>query len=220
MMSETVGPADLAPTGFLDADHPLVHDFAHDVVVGAQSDAERASRLFAAVRDEIRYDPYVLDIRPQHMRASAVLASGRNWCVPKATLLVAACRAVGVPARPGYADVRNHLSSKRLEALMGTDIFVWHGYVSLHANGRWWKVSPAFNQELCERFGVPPLEFDGSADALLHAYDGEGRRHMEYLVDHGTFDDLPLARIVAALRSHYPVMAANLEWQRDEAFHG
>ena len=34
--------------------------------------------------------------------------------IGKASLLAACARAIGVPARVGYADVRNHLTSPRL----------------------------------------------------------------------------------------------------------
>lgn len=224
----TVEPHDLRPTWFIDADDPDVVAFARTATVDATTPAEAAAALFATVRDHIRYDPYAFDLRPESMRASAVLTSERNWCVPKSTLLAAACRAVDVPARVGFADVRNHLSSERLEALMGSDVFAWHGYTAIHLGGRWWKATPAFNAELCERFGVPPLAFDGTADALLHAHDGQGRRHMEYLTDHGTFADLPLDRITEALHEAYPAFAAAASGsgrgrelaEHDDAFHG
>jgi transglutaminase-like putative cysteine protease len=135
-----------------------------------------------------------------------VLAAGRGYCVQKAVALSAAARAAGIPARLGFADVRNHLQSERLRAAMGTDLFVWHGYSVLHLGGRWTKASPAFNRELCERFGVPPLEFDGTRDALLHAHAGDGSRYMEYLHEHGVWADLPLERILAAYREAYPVL--------------
>jgi transglutaminase-like putative cysteine protease len=120
--------------------------------------------------------------------------------VPKAVLLAASCRAVGIPARLGFSDVRNHLSTPRLLELMGTDVFRWHGYAVLHLDGRWLKASPAFNAELCARFGVAALDFDGTADALLHAYDGRGERYMEYLDDHGDFDDLPFQQVAEPCR--------------------
>jgi transglutaminase-like putative cysteine protease len=195
--------ADLLPTESFDHDSDAVREWAHGAVAGAEHDVERASRLFAAVRDQIRYDPYAIDLRPEAFSASATLAAERSWCVPKAILLVAGARAAGIPARIGFADVRNHLSSEKLRERMGSDLFVFHGYAALHVDGRWLKASPAFNAELCERFGVPPLHFDGRSDALLHAYDGEGRRHMEYVNDHGTWTGVPLPRMLAAFRANY-----------------
>ena len=195
--------ADLAATPTFDHDTPAVRDWALATTAGAGDDAERARRLFACVRDLIRYDPSGLDPDPNAFVASTVLASERNWCVPKAILLTAGSRAVGIPARIGFADVRNHLSTEKLRARMGTDLFVYHGYVALHVGGEWRKASPAFNAELCARFGVPPLDFDGRSDALLHAYDGEGRRHMEYVADHGTWTGVPFDEMYAAFKATY-----------------
>jgi transglutaminase-like putative cysteine protease len=195
--------ADLAATATFDHDAPAVREWALATTAGAPDDVTRARLLFAAVRDLIRYDPYGLDLDPAVFTASRVLVSERNWCVPKALLLTAGARAVGVPARIGFADVRNHLSSEKLRARMGTDLFVYHGYAALHVGGEWRKTSPAFNAELCARHGVPALEFDGRSDALLHAYDGEGRRHMEYVTDHGTWTSVPFDEMYAAFQASY-----------------
>ncbi|MGH0032490.1 MAG: transglutaminase domain-containing protein [Myxococcota bacterium] len=119
-------------------------------------------------------------------------------------LLAAAARACGIPARLGFADVRNHLTSEKLSARMGTDTFYWHGYAELLLEGRWLKVSSAFNIEMCERFGVKVLAFDGTEDALLHPYDRAGNRHMEYVRQRGSFDDLPLDAIFATFDEVYP----------------
>ncbi|WP_298829189.1 transglutaminase family protein [uncultured Piscinibacter sp.] len=195
--------AALAPTALLDSDHPEVIAFARHHAVGAGT-RERAVALALAVRDGFRYDPYRIDLSVQGMRASTVLAQGHGWCVPKAALLVAAARAAGIPARVGYADVRNHLSTERLRRTLQTDLFVWHGYADLWIDGRWVKATPAFNIELCERFGLLPLHFDGRSDSIYHPFDKAGHRHMEYVNQHGAFDDMPLARIVAAFEATYP----------------
>lgn len=195
---------ELAPTRFIDSDHPAVRAFAAEATAGARTDAERAGRLFATVRDRLRYDPYRYSDDPSTYVASAALEAEAAFCIPKAVALTAAARAVGIPARVGFADVRNHLQSERLAALMGTDVFVYHGYSVLEIDGVWRKATPAFNTELCARFGVAPLEFDGTADALLHPYTDDGARHMEYVRDRGTYDDLPLKEILAAIRAAYP----------------
>ena len=202
-----VEPADLAPTRFLDSEHPDVRRFVDRVAGTAASERDVVSRLFAAVRDEVRYDPYSLSTDPDDYRASAVLAAGSAYCVPKAVLLTASARAAGIPSRLGFADVRNHLQSARLLSAMGTDLFVFHGYSIIFIDGDWRKASPAFNRELCARFGVAALDFDGSSDALLHAYTGSGKRHMEYVHDRGSFADLPLKEIIAAYEHAYPGMS-------------
>ncbi|MGV3493670.1 MAG: transglutaminase domain-containing protein [Ramlibacter sp.] len=193
----------LAPTSMVDSDHPAVVAFAAEHARGAD-DRARAVALHYAVRDGFRYDPYRIDLSTDGMRGSAVLAQGYGWCVNKAALLAAAARAVGIPARLGFADVRNHLSTQRMRDTMATDVFVWHGYAELWLDVRWVKATPAFNLALCERFGLLPLEFDGRADSIYHPFDKSGQRHMEYLRDHGAFTDIPLARILADFRQAYP----------------
>ena len=193
----------LQPTVLIDSDHPAVVAFASRHGRG-RDDRERAVALYYAVRDGFRYDPYRIDLSPDGMKASAVIGQGHGWCVPKATLLAAACRACGIPARVGFADVRNHLSTERMRAVMQTDVFDWHGYADLCIGGAWVKATPAFNASLCERFGLLPLEFDGTADSLYHPFDRLGHRHMEYVAQRGSFDDVPLARIAADFARLYP----------------
>ena len=199
------------PTSFIDSDSIEVARFVDGALAGAPSndDTEMATALFVAVRDGIRYDPYDISHEPADYLASCVARSTSNWCVPKAVLLTAACRRVGIPARLGFADVRNHLTSERLEARIGTDVSAWHGYSELYLENRWLKVSSAFNVELCERFGVKVLDFDGHGDALMHQVDRAGRRHMEYVRRRGSFDDLPLDQIFADFAVIYPSAAAD-----------
>jgi transglutaminase-like putative cysteine protease len=212
-------PPALAPTALIDSDHPAVVAFAARHATGAD-ERERAVALYYAVRDGFRYDPYRVDLSVAGMRASHVLETGVGWCVTKAALLAAACRAAGIAARVGYVDVRNHLSTERMRRTMGTDLFVWHGYTEITIDGRPIKATPAFNIELCERFGLLPLEFDGRADSLYHPFDRAGQRHMEYVRERGVFDDMPLAHIVADFARVYPrllVSVRGADFQADVA---
>jgi transglutaminase-like putative cysteine protease len=203
-------PPTLAPTLTLDFEHPAVAAFARDAA-GSGGAREKAVRLYYAVRDGIRYDPYAFHMTPDGLKASRTLEARAAWCVPKAILLAACCRAEGIPARLGFADVKNHLATERLLQLMDTDVFVWHGYVSLLLDGRWVKATPAFNVEMCRRFDVPPLEFDGTRDSLLHPYNARRERYMEYVRDRGTYDDLPYDDILADMRQAYPRLIAAAE---------
>jgi len=194
----------LAPGEFVDSNDPDVRAFAQESARGATDDLSRAVKLYYAVRDAILYDPYHCAESRSYFRASDCLRAKRGFCIPKAALLAAASRAVGIPARVGYADVRNHLSTKKLLDLIGTDLFVWHSYTELFLDNRWVKATPAFNIQLCERFGVKPLEFDGREDSLFHEFDAGGRRHMEYVRERGHFPDVPYEKIVAGFNETYP----------------
>jgi hypothetical protein len=79
-------------------------------------------------------------------------------------------------------------------------------------------VTPAFNIELCDRFGVRPLDFDGENDALFHPFTADGRAHMEYVQYRGTFDELPLDDIMADFRRSYPRVFQELAPVVDTAF--
>lgn len=175
---------------------------------GARSDIERAVRVFYKVRDGIRYDPYRVGLGREIYKASHVLSVGAGFCLPKTNLLAACARAVGVPAAIGLSDVVNHLCTEKLRRAMGgKEIFLHHGYALLYVDGRWVKAAPAFNIELCEKFGVLPTEFDGRSDALLQPIDAQGKRHMEYVVDHGVFADFPFERVIRDFKAFYPESA-------------
>lgn len=201
----------LAPGRYVNSDHPAVLAFARRVAEPGLTPRETAVKLYYAVRDGFLYDPYHFDTSVEGLKASHVIEAGRGFCVPKAALLAAVARALGVPARLGYADVRNHLTSKRLYDMMGTDLFVFHGYTDLWIDGQWLKATPAFNRTLCEKAGIRPLEFDGSADSVFHEFDVSGRRHMEYVLDRGVYADLPRDELLAAWREHYKTFA---DWGR------
>ena len=189
---------------FLDSGDAGVQEFACKMTTGTCDDVSRAVKLYYAVRDEILYDPYYGGEDPRYYRASDCLRAKRGFCIPKAALLAAGARCLGIPARVAFADVRNHLSTKKLLELMGGDLFVWHSYTELYLEGRWVKATPAFNLSLCQRFGVHPLEFDGRNDSLFHEFDQAGRKHMEYVRDRGHYADVPYEAILADLKKTYP----------------
>ena len=192
------------PTFFIDSNSPRVERFARESVGEATTAVDKAVRLFYAVRDGIVYSPYGISFGREDYRASRILEKGSGFCVSKAIVLAAAARSVGIPARLGYADVHNHLNTPRLREMMGTDVFVYHGYTELFLDGRWIKATPTFNESLCKKFGVRSLEFDGRSDALLQESDVAGRKHMEYLRNRGVYDDFPMEDMFAVWRKAYP----------------
>ena len=202
----------LGATEFVDCGHRAVRAFVDRSLDGGGEDRrEQAVALFRSVRDGFRYDPYITSQTREDFRASAVAATASNWCVPKSVLLTAAFRAAGFPAALGFSDVRNHLQSEKLRERMATDVFAWHGYTMVWleqaagaATGGWQKVSSAFNIELCERFGTKVLDWDGTGDSLMHAFDTRGNRHMEYVLDRGTYVDLPYDALQATFAELYP----------------
>ncbi len=193
----------LQPTPIIDSDHELVQAFAHQHAGSSGNPIDQSVGLYYAVRDRIRYNPYKFELSVSSLKASRTLEVGESWCVPKAALLAACCRAMGIPARVGFADVRNHLSTERMRKQMETDVFHWHGYTTIHLGGKWVKSTPAFNIELCEKFRLKVLDFDGLSDSIYHPFDLDGNKHMDYIRFRGEYDDVPLKEIQDSFNKLY-----------------
>lgn len=204
-----IDPQFLQSAEFIDSAAEPVRAFAAEVVHPAQSELEKAVALYYRVRDGIRYTPYLDYSDPQTYRASVVLRNGFGFCISKAALLAACGRSQGIAARIGFADVRNHLSSPRLLEINGGDLMRWHAFTEFYLEGKWVKATPAFNLELCRRFRVQPLEFNGREDSIFHPFDADQRRHLEYVHERGSFADVPFAAITATYRQYSPKLLAD-----------
>jgi transglutaminase-like putative cysteine protease len=196
-------PVYVTPTEIIDSNHAAIRSYAEKIAGDNADPVKKAIKLYLAVRDGIRYDPYTPFSQPEHYRASNILEAGRGFCIPKASLLCALGRACGIPSRLGFATVRNHLATKQLIDFLGSELFVYHAFVELHLEGKWVKATPAFNRELCERHKVGPLEFNGREDSLFQPYDGDNRKFMEYVEYHGTYTDVPVSTIMTEWSKTY-----------------
>ena len=193
----------LQPTEAIECDNHQIRDLANRTVEGAPDVHERARRLFYFVRDTIKYNPYSPFFLIEHYKATTTLRRGRGYCVQKSVLLIALARAIGIPSRLVFADIRNYKASQQLVEMMGTNLFVFHGYVELFLGNRWVQVTPSFEKELCQQHGYPIVEFDGRQDAIFPHHDDEGRKFVEYVRYHGTFADVPLDLILRAWDEAY-----------------
>jgi transglutaminase-like putative cysteine protease len=185
----------LRPTPTFDCDNDSIKGKAQDLSAGQEKVADKAKSLFYFVRDEIKYNIYVLSDLPEYYRASRVLEVGEGFCIQKAVLLATLARAVGIPARLHLAAIRNHLVPDKLKELMGTNLFPSHGYAELYIEGKWVKATPAFDLKMCQQNRISPVEFDGKNDAMFHSHNLDGKLHIEYIQDRGHFDDLPFDTI-------------------------
>lgn len=189
---------------FINSDAADIRAFAHATAHSAETQTEKAVALYYRVRDGIRYTPYLDFGDPEMYRASSVLRHGYGFCISKASLLAACGRALGIPSRLGFADVTNHLNTPRLREMNGGDLMRWHAFTEFLLQGKWVKATPAFNLELCTRFRVMPLEFNGREDSIFHPFDADERKHMEYVFERGSFADVPFAEIIATYRKYSP----------------
>ncbi len=194
----------LEPTYFLDFESERIQEIVSEFKGNSISPKEKAIGLYRKVRDEWKYDPYSITLKPENYRSSHIAAKPSGNCVEKSIVLVSSLRAVGVPARLHLGKVKNHIAVERLTEKFGSNELTPHGMVQAELNGKWLKMSPAFNASLCARFNVEPLEFDGENNSFLQQFNREGSLFMEYVDDYGHFEDVPLDFMRRNIREHYP----------------
>ena len=193
----------LGPSAGVRCDSGKVRALSADLARGAHTVQEKAAALFAFVRDTVRYVPYAPFQRIEDYEAEATLDRGYGFCTQKSSLLVAMARAAAIPARFHYADLVNRAMPGRLESVLQSDRMVYHTYVDLHVGGRWMKVTPSFERDLCQKMGWHLVEFDGTADATFRPLDLQGMPHIDYILDRGTDAGIPLPSMIHAWEQEY-----------------
>jgi len=181
----------LQATQTIDADHEKIIEAAQRLTAGCSNDQEKAVKLFYFVRDKIKYNIYMISVFIEDFRASRVLKWGKGYCVQKAVLLAALGRASGIPSRLMFAKIRNHQVPSHILQMFGTNLFPRHGYNQFFLEGRWMSAAATFDKELCERNGLPTVEFDGRSDAVLPQSNLKGETFIEYVEKFTPRDDLP-----------------------------
>ena len=194
----------LKPTYYIDSDSEIVIELANKLTNNLDTEIEKAIALFYWTRDEIIYEPYKsFSTRKKHYKGSHAISQKEGWCVQKACSLASLGRAINIPTRLHFADIRNHAVSQKLIDLMKTNVFYFHGYTELYLNGKWVKATPAFNITLCEKMGLRSVEFDGKTDGVFHSTTLDGGKHVEYLKDRGTRADFPFEEIFECFAAAY-----------------
>ena len=187
---------------FFDFEDELIQDLI--TPLEGLSEKEKAVALYTKIRDDWKYNPYSISLSKETYRASAIAGKTEGNCVEKSIVLIACLRAAGIPARLHLGKVKNHLAVERLTEKFGSNELTPHGMVNVFLDGKWLKISPAFNASLCERLNVEPVDFDGETDSFLQQYDSQGSIFMEYTDDYGHFEDVPVEFMVQNVKEHYP----------------
>jgi len=185
----------LSPTPIIDCDHSTIKRKADELTKRQKESKEKVRNLFYFVRDEIKYNPYLPRYLPEHFRASNTLDRKEGFCVQKAVLLAALSRAAGIPARIGFAVIRNYLLPEKVAGMIEGNTLTDHGYAELYLNDRWVKATPVFDLEMCRKNRIVPVEFDGENDAKFHSHNHDGQLHIEYVMDRGPYEDVPVEGI-------------------------
>jgi transglutaminase-like putative cysteine protease len=186
----------LAPAPGVQSDHPQVISLAKKIIAGQTRDEDKARALFDYVRDTVRYSVYVPFEDMEDYLALNTLERGLGFCVQKSSLLCALARAVGIPSRLGFADIKNHLLPDHLDKMIPDKILYLHCFIEWQIDGRWIKSTPSFDQKLTQERGWRLVPFSPDNDALLPATDQAGRPHVEYIGHRGWRSGVPLDEFI------------------------
>lgn len=189
---------------FADWKNPKITKFVQAIVKPNFSHQETAIALYHHIRDHFLYDAFQFSLDKTTLRASEFVERKSGHCIDKANLLIACARHQNIPARYRFANVRNHIGTERIHAILKTDVLVFHGIAELFINGKWIKLTPAFNKSLCDKLNVSVMDFNGEDETVFQQYSNDGNTFMEYLYDHGSFDALPYEKINSGILKAYP----------------
>jgi hypothetical protein len=186
-----------------DHDHPLVQRTAKRLAEGRETDLAKLQALFQFVRDQV---PFGFPARPSEwdrVSASRVMELGRGYCNTKATLLVALCRAVGIPARVHFgriqADIMWGIFPSTAVSFMPR--VVPHSWTEVYLDGAWKPIDAYINDKAFFQAARARLERSGrSVGYSLACVDGrcscafsfgeKGFVQMGAVVeDHGAWED-------------------------------
>ncbi|MCF8033900.1 MAG: transglutaminase-like domain-containing protein [Desulfarculaceae bacterium] len=187
----------LEPAPGVQCEAPEVLELARKVAKGSANDVEAASKLFLHVRDTVRYSVRVPFEPLSEYLALNTLARGKGYCVQKAALLTALARALGIPARMGFADIVNHQLPEGLFEITGGNMLQYHSFTEWFIGGQWRKATPSFDAELSAQQGWRLVEFAAGEDLLLPATTLDGRPHIEYVQQRGWRHGVPLEEMMA-----------------------
>jgi transglutaminase-like putative cysteine protease len=189
----------LVPAPGIQCDHPEVRALARQIAQGSANETEAAGRLFAFVRDTVRYSVRVNFWELDQFLALNTLARGHGFCVQKSALLTALARSLGIPARLGFADIHNHQIRGPLAEAVPDGIIYHHCFTEWWVGGAWRKATPSFDAGLTRELGWRLVEFAPDRDLLLPASDLAGQPHISYLAYHGWRLGVPLEEFLAVV---------------------
>ena len=193
----------LAKTFFYDYEQESIQRYIKELAFEQLSQKEKIVKLYYQIRDGWWYNPYGMNFQKERFKSSRLIYQKDGNCLDKCILYISCLRALGIPARIHLAKVSNHIAVEKLVEKIGTNELTPHGMVDIFINGKWIKSSPAFNKELCERYHVAPLDFDGESDSVFQEYNREGKAFMDYLEDYGSFEDFPYDFVIQNMKEHY-----------------
>lgn len=186
-----------------DHNHELVMSIAAGFSKGQETVLQVLESLFIFVRDRIKFGFPVRWAEWDRVTASRVIQCGFGYCNTKATLLVALCRAVGIPARVHFGLI----SAEIMRGIFPSFVFPFlpesgaHSWTEIEIDGKWEPIDSYINDQALYQAARTRLEESGNSIGYsLACVDGKcssefnfgekGFVHMGAVIeDHGPWDD-------------------------------
>ncbi len=187
-------------TRLSDFDHPTVANLASRLTYGKVSPLEKVESIFYYVRDQIKFGfPPIWD----EIKASETIYYGLGYCNTKATLLVALCRSVGIPARIHFGLIDLQI----MRGIMPAVFFPFlpklggHSWSEVQLDGAWKAIDSYIDDRPLYERALQRLQKSGrSLGYSIALLDGKsscefnfgelGYVHMGAVrADHGTWED-------------------------------
>ncbi len=159
----------LKPTAIIDSDDPGIRAKAKKLAAGAADEKEVLGRIYYFVRD-FPYDILAAFgyLAEGKRGASDVLREGKAFCMGKASLFAALCRASGIPARIGFQQVHcpdKPFMNEEVARIWGDRKLPWHSLGEAHLNGKWLKLDATIDKDYAAAKGrTYSREYDGEND--------------------------------------------------------
>jgi transglutaminase-like putative cysteine protease len=166
-------PDYLAAAALCDCDNPWLRGLAAEITRVADTPTDKALRIFAYVRDAIRFG-----LAFTRSKASQTLKRGYGECGTKTNAQVALLRAAGIPARFRWvrakSEALHHLVAEFLYRQMPPTAS--HFWAECYLEGRWVSCEALLDRPLYEsmlRAGlitkeqIPTIDWDGRSDLVL-----------------------------------------------------
>ena len=211
---------------FSDFNHPSIIEKSKELTDGKATRLEKLEAIFYFMRDGMKFGfPSTWD----ELKASEVLKLGYSYCNTKATLFLALCKAVNIPARIhcGLIDI------EIMRGVFPSFAFPFlpkagpHSWIDVEIDGEWKSIDSHINDKAFYEGALKRLKMSGRPFGYSVSFkDGKsscdfnfgekGFVHMGALIeDHGTWDDLSeyiasdkYVRMNRMQLMSYPMMAA------------
>ncbi|UCD97564.1 MAG: transglutaminase domain-containing protein [Chloroflexota bacterium] len=134
----------LLPQAGIESDHPEIREIAGDL--STSSEKNRVYRIYRFTCDHLDYSQE--NCEETNVSAIEALQSGLGACIGYSRLMVALCRAAGIPAQMIIGSVLPDIFLSLPQTLSTGIPGGGHAWVEYSSEGKWYLVDPSWGEDL------------------------------------------------------------------------